>query len=146
MQIIRGIGAGVAAIIGLILIGLAVFWTGYALEWWLAEPKGRLEARKEIQSGDFRIAAYDHFFNLCSAVQADEGRISALSEELALVEPGSRRETQVQASLTAVRSSRIEKIQRYNADAARDYTVGQFRDSDLPYRLNPNQENTSCAV
>ena len=54
--------------------------------------------------------------------------------------------SRIQTNLTAVRANRAELINRYNADASREFTVGQFRDNDLPYQLNPDVERTVCAI
>jgi hypothetical protein len=129
----------------LIVLGLIVLIVvPFAFRWLTAEPRGALDARERTKaSGAFRIAAYDHFFDLCAAVQADEARIEALKQEYAS-NPTPQRQTQIEASLTAVRSSRAEKISRYNTDAAKGYTIGQFRSAKLPPRLSTDQEETTC--
>lgn len=134
-----------AVIAGVLAVGLlagAVF----AFRWVTADIRGAADAREQtLADGDFRIAAYDHFFALCASVQGHEGRLASLQEELA-GDPSESRRQQLEASLTAVRSQRRADIASYNADAARDYTVGQFRDSDLPYQLDPNSEETQCVA
>lgn len=125
-----------AAIFVLTLLGLG--W-----RYILADPKGRVEAQEQIKSGAGRIAAYNHFFDLCAAVQSDEASIKSLKEELTTKPPESRL-VQINASLTALRSARAEKINQYNADARKDYTIGQFKSSGLPYTLVLTQEVTSC--
>lgn len=115
----------------------------FGIRWITAGPKGKLQAREQIQSGNSRISAYNHFFDLCAAVQSDEAAIGSLKEELGTGPTASRR-TQIQASLTALRSGRAEKINQYNADARKDYTIGQFRSSGLPYTLVLTQEATLC--
>lgn len=114
---------------------------------WLTAPlRGATEAREQtVGSGAFRLAAYEHFFGLCTSVQAQEGRIDSLNLELE-TGPTPARVTQIQASLTAVRSQRTELIAEYNQDALAQYTRGQFRDRDLPYQLDPDTEETVCAL
>lgn len=110
-----------------------------------ADFRGQTQAIERTRANaDFRIQAYDRFFALCSAIQTDESRIAALNVELA-TDPPPDRVVQINASLTAVVTSRAGKIVRYNADATRDFTVGQFRDSDLPYRISL-EGNTQCAA
>lgn len=127
--------------------GVIVLLTLLGLGWRyvLAEPKGKVQAREQIQSGSSRIAAYNHFFDLCAQVQSDEATISSLNQELT-TGPSESRRGQIQASLTALRSARAEKINQYNADARKDYTIGQFRSSGLPYTLDPTAEATQCVV
>lgn len=139
------IGGVVAIIVVLILAAMAVFGFGL-FQRGTADFRGGTKAIEKTKgSGDFRIAAYDHFFNLCAAVQSDEASIDSLKEELN-TNPSDGRKEQVQASMTALRSSRAEKINQYNADAHKDFTVGQFRDSQLPFTLDRNSEATTCTV
>lgn len=122
---------------------IALVW---GVTWATAPLRGATEAREQtVGSGDFRLAAYEHFFGLCTSVQAQEGRAAALERELEEGTSASR-EAQVQASLTAVRAQRSELIAEYNNDAAAEYTRGQFRDGDLPYQLNEDEESTQCAA
>jgi hypothetical protein len=138
------------------LVGEAWFWIlmvilaiailtllGLGWRYILASPRGKVQAQEQIQSGSSRIAAYNHFFDLCAAVQSDEAAMASLRSELLTNPPDSRR-TQINASLTALRSARAEKINQYNADARKDYTIGQFKSSGLPYTLILTQEVTSC--
>lgn len=134
------------AIVGAVL-GFALLVGGvFAFRWFTAEPRGALDAREQILAdGDFRIAAYNHFFGLCSSVQAQEDREVSLTAELE-TDPSEARRAQIQAALTAVRAQRAELIRTYNADAAKDYTSGQFRDADLPYQLDIDSEETQCVA
>lgn len=126
------------------IVGILVLWVALASAIWgfgvaTAGIFGRGEAHKQIQSAPYRITAYDHFFNLCASIQANEAQIDALLEEQKLYEPGTRDFARVSASLTGVQAARHASISQYNADSSKDYTIGQFRDSDLPYQL-PNTE------
>lgn len=135
-------GIVIAAVLGFALLIGGVF----AFRWFTAEPRGALDAREQVLAdGDFRIAAYNHFFGLCSSVQAQEDREVSLTTELE-TSPSESRRSQIQASLTAVRSQRAELIRTYNADAAKDYTSGQFRDADLPYQLDIDNKETQCVA
>ena len=96
---------------------------------------GRGEAHKEIQSADFRIVAYDHFFNLYASIKSLEGKINELTATLNLLEPGTREYNYTLTALAGVKGLRHEAIQQYNADAQKDWTMGQFRDNDLPYQI-----------
>jgi hypothetical protein len=123
----------------LVAIGLAILWVGimggvFGLRVGLAEYIGRGEARIEIQSGASRIANYEHFFNLCASVQADEASIDAQTAAMqtAITTEDQQRFRQ---NLAALQANRARSIYQYNADAMKDYTSGQFRDSALPYQI-----------
>jgi len=120
-------------------VGIALIWGLVAGIWGLgvatAGIYGRGEAHKEINSADFRIAAYESFFNQYASIKGLEGQIDELTATLALLEPGTREYNYTLTSLTGTKGLRHQAIQRYNADAMKDWTEGQFRDSDLPYQI-----------
>lgn len=145
MKIFKYIGGTLGALLAIFALMFIIFGMVFAFRWVTAEPRGKLEARETIQSGPFRIAAYDLFFNRCAQVQSDEATIRALQQELKTNPPASR-VTQVHATIAALRSGRAEKINQYNADARKDYTIGQFRASGLPYQLFIESEVTTCVI
>jgi hypothetical protein len=146
MSVARIVGLGWLGL-GLVFVTVLVILVAvFGIRWVTAEPRGKLQARERIQSGSFRIAAYDHFFNLCAGVQTDEATIRALRDELASDGITAARRGQVQVTLTALTLSRAEKVNQYNVDARKDYTVGQFRSSGLPYALDLSVEATTCAA
>jgi hypothetical protein len=120
-------------------VGIALIWGLVAGIWGLgvatAGIYGRGEAHKEINSADFRIAAYESFFNQYASIKGLEGQIDELTATLALLEPGTREYNYTLTSLTGTKGLRHQAIQRYNADAMKDWTEGQFRDADLPYQI-----------
>lgn len=136
-QIVNGIGilAGVLALILVLTYALG------GINLITAPFRGHVEKEERVQSGDYRISAYDQFYDLCSSVQADEDRINNLEDELETA--AEDRAAQVKTTITAVKNSRSGKIREYNADARKEGTRGQFRSSDLPYELD-NDEETTC--
>ncbi len=111
-----------------------------------ANFRGEVSATEMINAnGAYRIAAYDHFFDLCASVQDTENTIRVLEAELDSGVSTARAE-QVTGAITANRIKRGNQINRYNSDARKEGTSGQFRDSALPYQLDPNMEATTCAV
>ena len=122
------------------ILFLGIIWAFVALSFGMqvatAGLVGRGEARIQIQSAGSRIANYNHFFDKCSSIQGHEGGIDALLDELALYERGSDDFSRVATNLTGVKSARARAIAEYNNNAQKDYTSGQFRDSDLPYVLD----------
>ena len=127
-----------------VLIVVVFTFLGLGWRYILADPKGKVQAQEQIKAGPARIAAYNHFFDLCASVQSDEAAIQSLNQEMNTTKPTPSRVTQINASLTALRSARAEKINQYNADARKGYTIGQFRSLQLPYTLVLTQEVTSC--
>ena len=119
--------------LALLLIAIASVG-GWVVRYYTAAPKGIITAQEQIQSAPSRIGAYNYFFDLCSAVQANEAQLDALYAERGVVTTD-RDRSRVNASITGVTAERGRGIARYNTDARKDYTIGQFRDSDLPYQL-----------
>jgi hypothetical protein len=55
----------------------------------------------------------------------------------------------VQTNITGQLTARSRGVAQYNADARKDYTIGQFRASDLPYELPVEYSKgsrTSCVA
>jgi len=96
---------------------------------------GRGEARVQIQSAPFRIEAYQSFFAQCASIQGLEGQIDELERTLPRMIPGTRAHNYTISALTGTKGLRHNSIAKYNQDALKDYTEGQFRDRDLPYQL-----------
>lgn len=142
----RGVAAllvGIAAFILLILVIGAMFL--FSFGWFsqsTADFRGRVGvAEKTKANANFRIASYDHFYDLCASVQSKESTIQALKAE---APSDAARASQVQGAITANLIQRNASINQYNADARKAGTSGQFRASDLPYQLDPNSEVTTC--
>lgn len=122
------------------LVGLIILWLVLASAIWgfgvaTAGLYGRGEARKQIQSADFRITAYDYFFNQYASIKALEGQIDELTATLNSLQPGTRDYTYTLSALTGTKGLRHVAIQKYNADARKEWTIGQFRDAGLPYQI-----------
>lgn len=136
-------GNGVLWIVGIIVIILAIAAGAFAIRWATAPAKGKLSAREQINSGSFRIAAYDKFFNDCASIQGLEGQLEAQKNQLAKA-TGDDLE-RIEANVAGIEGARAQAIAAYNADARKSYTSGQFRSSTLPYQLD-TKENTECVV
>lgn len=121
-------------IVGVVCLFVALVGSGLVIRYWLAGPAGAVDAVEQIQSGANRISAYNHFFDLCAGVRADEIALEAQSM-LRDVTTDPFQLTRVNTNMTGLQGHRAGLIEEYNANARKDYTSGQFRDSDLPYRL-----------
>ena len=130
---------GVVALAVLYVIGVFVFG---GAGWITAPFRGAADQRENtVGSGEFRQSTYEEFFDLCEAVQNAEGTIQALQEERKVASP--TRTAQIDQSITALRATRIESVNDYNAKAAQEHRA-PFRDKDLPYRLDTTAEHTTC--
>jgi uncharacterized protein HemX len=143
-------GAGVAglAVVAVLLLALGIGLVGvYGFGWFTDATVNRQgQTQKELQvegNGSYRIAAYNHFFDLCAAVQTDEQSIANLESELKTTTDSTRKAV-LPASITALRNKRADDINTYNADSHKTYTLHQFKASDLPFQIDPTQELTTC--
>lgn len=130
-----GLG-GVGLVLGALLLVFALVAGGFAIKWVTADIRGKGEARELTKAnGALRISAYNHFYDLCGAVQAKEDQIKIFQSDTS---------EQGQVNLRAIEAKRAELIRTYNADASKSYTIGQFKSSHLPYHLDPTEMSTSC--
>ena len=137
------------------VVGIMAAWFGIASAVWglgvaTAGIYGKGEARKQIQSAPFRLQAYQSFFDACASIQGLEGQIDELELQLQKLTPDTRSYYFTLSSLTGTKGLRHTAIAKYNQDASKDYTEGQFRDKDLPYRIQDNSYpegvKTICAT
>lgn len=100
------------------------------------------EIEQTKANGSYRIAAYEKFFDKCAGIQSLESKIDNMEEELE--DADKQRVTVLNASITASKNKRSEMIASYNADARKEDTQGQFKASDLPYKIDENEGRTLC--
>lgn len=130
-------GFGAVALIIVISIVLAV--GHWAFSWWAAPYQGKLQARQQIQgSGDYRIQAYNHFFDLCASITTMD---QALQQTVANEKTDKGESLQIdRTNFTAQLNSRDDAANTYNQDAQKSYTVGQFKASKLPFQIPAYQK------
>lgn len=142
-EIGKSVGYGIAAVGGLIVVAI---FAAYALGFFsdtTAERRGATDQQEQtVGDGTYRIARYDAFFDRCEAVVTAEGQITLL-EQSPSSDPTQR--FYDEQNLRALRANRLSLISQYNADAAKEGTVAQFRSSNLPHRIDPNG-TTTCAA
>lgn len=147
-----GLGVlGILSIIvaGAVVIGLSimyVFGVGFFTDA-TADRQGETQKKQQVEgNGAYRIAAYDKFFDDCASIQSTEGQIKIQKQQLASTTDAGQRSI-ITTNVTALESIRVSAISQYNADARKSYTSGQFRSSDLPYRIDPSSDmETSCTA
>lgn len=133
-------------IIAWFVLLLLLFLLGFGLRWILAEPTGRLEAREEVQSADFRLFSYNHFFDLCASIEGYEDQAVLLEDQLAATpEDEDQERNRLRSSLSGVKGQRARAIARYNGDVEKEETRGQFKAAGLPDQLDVEEE-TQCRV
>jgi hypothetical protein len=136
------IALGIVAIIVAIIVG------AYAIQWSTAEVRGNVAANEAIKANpQFRIEAYERFFNQCASIQGLEAQLAAQMVELE-AKPTEKRRLQIATNITALTGARGEAVAQYNADARKSYTAGQFRSNSLPYELPTlmPEGGTQCTV
>lgn len=129
--------------IAAVTVAVLLFGGVTAFRYFTADARGAVDANEKIKSGDNRIAEYDRFFDLCSAALTTQDQIDNLEDEKKTAEEP--RLSQLTSSITALKGKLSENVNDYNSAASRDYTSGQFRDSDLPYQLDKDKE-IKCAT
>lgn len=118
-------------VLSTVLAFVILYAAALAFGWVTAPWVGKVGARQQIQSATYRIDAYDHFYDLCAAIQSHEAAIDAQKAR-------TDHSPHLQQNLAALQTRRATDINQYNADAAKSYTQGQFRASNLPYHLDPS--------
>jgi hypothetical protein len=140
------IAKAIGVLLGLLALIAVVWGISYGAGWVTAPWSGALQARQEIQgSGDFRIQAYDHFFQLCASVQTmDEALQQTLTQEK--TDKGSDL-TRDKINYGAQLNDRNDAANQYNAESAEHWTVGQFKANNLPFQIPAYQKGivTTCA-
>lgn len=108
-----------------------------------ANFRGEVGVKEKVEAdGDYRIAAYDEFYSLCSAIQSKNAAIKNIEAEMKYADKD--RKAELQSAITAQRNVKAELVNEYNAKATAEGTRGQFRDSELPYQIKPDDEEVSC--
>lgn len=138
----KAIGGGTLALIILIVLSIGGTALGWAWRYFTAEIKGRVDAEERIESADSRIGNYEHFFDLCATIQGNEAALQ--SQRAALAGAGEKEARRYRANIAGIEAQRQRNIARYNADARKAYTKARFLGNELPKRIDPRGENTTC--
>lgn len=128
---------------GLVAFGLAIMFLSGSLSMLTAPFRGEVDKVEQIEGdGGYRIDSNDKFYDLCGDISAKQDEIELLqsSADSAATEEERQR---LQGAVTANQIVLAQMVEDYNADARNTYTKGQFRNSDLPYQIDP-QEDVQC--
>lgn len=140
----RRVGWRAGVLVIVVVVFCVLLGLGLAGVKWVTAPfRGAVDQReKTVADGDYRIAAYDEFFNSCEAIAAKERIISRYKDEQAAAATEADR-VRLGAAILAESNIRDEMIADYNADAGKAGTRGQFRASELPFKIDP-EGTTVC--
>lgn len=140
----RGAALVLAGLVAVVVVGLVLgLMSVYGVGWFsrtTADYRGKTGViNKTRGDSTYRIAAYDHFYDL-------DARIKALGVQVCEMKAGGGGlpADQVKTNVLALKNQRINLVEEYNADARKAGTLGQFRASDLPYQIDINQDE-GCA-
>ena len=130
-----------------VVLAIAIIPSIWAIRYFTAGVRGEIGKVEQIQSAGSKIANYNYFFDLCASIQGHEAALDAMKEQFDNVGDEEER-YRILANIAGIQSQRLRSIYQYNVDARKDYTIAEFRDSDLPYQLEDNEyrkgERTSC--
>lgn len=131
-------------IIAAVVVGLAALVAvGYGIRWVVAPVEGAVEQREIVQGqGEYRIANYQMFYDLCHDIKAYEAQMEALEDERELESTSDNRKEEIGAALSGLRGQRARAIERYNSSSRQDLTRAMFKADDLPYELSVDEETT----
>lgn len=145
MSVREGVSIGtkvVAGIVGVAVLGVVITFVFGGANWITASFRGEADKREQtVASGAFRIATYQRYFDLCTAVQNSEASLKALDEEK--VDATDIRKAQIATSATAIKAQRAASINEYNALSGQEHKAA-FQDKKLPYRLDASDTATVC--
>lgn len=128
------------AIAAFILLILAVTFVSGSMSIITAPFRGEVEKNERIEAdGDYRIAAYDQFYDMCTDAQSLQGQIENQEGQIASTSDPEVKE-RLQMGKLGMEQQLESVVNKYNNQSQQDYTKGQFKDSNLPYELDTEQE------
>jgi hypothetical protein len=139
--------AAILGVLGVVIVGILIWGFATGFQYATADVRGSVAQRELVRAdGNFRVQAYDHFFDLCTSIQGDEARLKALKTQRDVPDNSPADVNRINATLPAIQATRDAKIAQYNNDAQKVGTIGPFRSAHLPEHLNINDEETTCAL
>lgn len=138
MNVAKGVGIFLLVLLLIALLSVG----GWVWRYYTAEPKGIVDAEEQIQSGDNRIDKYNKFYDLCASTQRQKRSLEAQKETLEQVDDDEK--SRIRQNIAGLQAQIQGTVSQYNALSTREYTAGQFRASNLPYKLSV-EGDTTCA-
>lgn len=149
-QVARGarwlIGGLIAAFLLATLVGsMSIFGWGF-FQRATADFRGETAALEQVKADPaHRISAREYFFSTCASVQGFEDTIRLIEEQLLSANLDDERRGKLEGALLANRTERQRLVREYN-ERANNFTFEQFRDADLPEKIDPDGTNTMCSA
>jgi len=145
--------AGVGWFVGGVVLLFVVMLIGvFGFGWFqkgTAEFRGDVrETEQVVADPQYRVAAYQEFFQLCTGVQTAEASIAASTDELSRTTDPDRR-IQLESNLSAGKTQWANLVNQYNNKAMQDRTQARYFPPNLPPQLGPVYREgmrTTCAV
>jgi len=125
--------AAVVVLIGVIGGGIWLFTVV------TAPVTGAGNAFRQQQGANNRIAAQQRFEELIADINQSDAKLDQAAADL----KANPTDQVTRANYTGLKNHCLDTVGLYNAEA-RKYTAAQFRASDLPERINPNDPETDC--
>ena len=128
-----------------VVLIIAIVVGVWAVRYYTAETRGKITATEEIQSAEFRIYSYDHFFDICGAIRTNEANLDLQTDILdgfvsAGFGPGDDKYDK-QMQNVAAQSRFLRRLKEdYNQDADKEGTRGQFKAECLPPEVSTDYE------
>lgn len=130
------------AIVAVIAVPFIIFFAAQFFSQGTANLRGETAKRNLVEAnGNYRIEAYDHFYDLCAKVQTDKNMLA--NTEASLKGASSLQKQELASAILAQRNQLAADVNQYNVDAHKGYTLGQFKASDLPWQLSM-KGHTTC--
>lgn len=108
---------------------------GWGISWVTAPFRGAVGAREKIQADpNFRLDAYNSFYNQCASIQALEGDEDSQTTLLSSVTNENDKRI-LNANIAALEGTRSGAIARYNIESHKQWTVAQFKSRALVYEI-----------
>lgn len=127
----------------LLIIIASIYVSGF-ISMGTADFRGEVDKKEKVEAnGNYRIDAYNEFYDTCSSIQAKQDQINNLNSLLA-TESDTSRKNDLKGAILANENQKASLIREYNAKASAKYTVGQFKDSNLPYHIDSNDKDVEC--
>ncbi len=125
----------ILVIVGILVLNIGLWAGGLAWRSGTAEIKGKVGAIEDIYSAENQLKFYNQFHDICADIQATEDALDSLYGKLDMYEQGGREYNQTVNAISGNEIHRASQIRKYNMDADKGWTWGNFRSADLPYQL-----------
>lgn len=133
------VNTGVGIVLAALFV-LGIIYLSGSLSMLTADFRGEVQEKERVRAdGDYRVANYDMFFEKCSDAKSLQQQIEN-QEELAAKTDDPDQQQIYESGALGMKQSLEKVVNDYNAKAASEGTRGEFRDSDLPYEIDTEQE------